>query len=279
MYFKIICVATFSTLLNLTVKAQYYYKDIMSNKQAIAEKNILQEQKIRTVKVHSFEPNGAESEGFFCEKKIAKNYKKIEIFTRSYVTSKSIQTTLFNEKGLLIQSSDSSDLNASNTFFAYDNNNNVTSIINYSHSTDDDFTTALVEAHLYTYDKQNKPTQMILVKNKKDSLLVTFKTYEKGNVTDEIEEKENGRHYYYYYDQKNRLTDIVKFNVVKNKLLPDIIFEYNYSGQIAQMSTIEEGVASAYITWKYVYNDGLKIIEKCYEQGKTLLGYVEYEYD
>ena len=37
------------------VKAQYYYKDILSNKQAGQEKIVLKEQKIRTIQVHSFE--------------------------------------------------------------------------------------------------------------------------------------------------------------------------------------------------------------------------------
>jgi len=57
-------------VLLITIKpftnAQYYYKDLVSNKQAQAEKAALKEQQIRTVKVHSFEGDRTPSEGFFC---------------------------------------------------------------------------------------------------------------------------------------------------------------------------------------------------------------------
>ena len=67
-------------VLLITIKpftnAQYYYKDIISNKQITADLNAYKENKIRKISVKSFEDNGIESEGFFCEKKISKNYKK-----------------------------------------------------------------------------------------------------------------------------------------------------------------------------------------------------------
>ena len=119
---------------------------------------------------------------------------------------------------------------------------------------------------------------MLRIKNQKDSALIDFILDEQGNVTDEINAMPNGQHYYYYYDAKNRLTDIVKFNVVMGKLRPDFTFEYNNSNQVTQMIAVEEGVNRNYYTWKYVYNDGLRIIEKCFSKENVLLGYFEYEY-
>lgn len=265
-------------LFNSFANAQYYYKDLLSNKQARAEKATLKEQKIRIIAVHSFEGNKSPSEGFFCEKKISKDYRRIETYTRSYTTGKALLTSYYNDKGQLIQSTDSSDITVSTSFYQYDNDGDILSIVSNSHSTDDDFTTGLKEEHQYIYNDKKQPVQMLRIKNNKDSVLVDFILDEHGNVSDEIDASLNGQHYYYYYDTKNRLTDIVKFNVVLGKLTPDLTFEYNSSNQVTQMIAVEEGLNRNYYTWKYVYNDGLRIIEKCFSKEDDLLGYFEYEY-
>jgi YD repeat-containing protein len=259
--------------------AQYYYKDLVSNKQAQAEKAALNEQKIRTIKVHSFEGDQTPSEGFFCEKKISKDYRRIETYTRSYTTGKALLTTYYNDKGQLLQSTDSSEITVATSRYQYNDQGDITSIISNSHSTDDDFKTVLQEEHQYRYNDKRQPVQMLRIKNLHDSALIDFIIDEHGNVTDEIEAGPNGRHYYYYYDTKNRLTDIVKLNVVIGKLLPDFTFEYNSSNQVTQMVAVEEGLNRNYYTWKYIYNDGLRIIEKCFSKENVLLGYFEYEYD
>ncbi len=261
------------------IKAQYYYKDLISNKQAQTENTTLSQQKIRSIKVHSFEGDQTPSKGFFCEKKISKNYRHIDTYTRSYTTGKSLLTTNYNDNGQLLQSTDSSEITVATSFYEYNVQGDITSIISTSHSTDDDFKTLLKEEHQYRYNNQRQPVQMLRIKNGKDSALIDFIIDEHGNVTDEIEAGNNGRHYYYYYDTKNRLTDIVKLNVVFGKLLPDLTFEYNNQNQVTQMITVEEGVNRNYYTWKYFYSEGLRIIEKCYSKENVLLGYFEYEYD
>ncbi len=271
-----------ATVLMLTViplvKAQYYYKDIVSNKQAQLEKSVLKEQKIRTIEVHSFEGDKTPSEGFFCEKKISKDYRRIETYTRAYTAGKSMVTSFYNDKEQLIKTTDSSEISVSSSVYQYNTDGAVSSIISNSHSGDDDFSTALKEEHQYRYNTNKQLTQLLRIKNNKDSVLIDFITDANGNITDEIDLSPNGQHYYYYYDAKNRLTDIVKFNAVFGKLKPDQTFEYNNSNQIIQMVSIEEGVNKNYYTWKYVYNDGLRIIEKCFSKENILLGYFEYEY-
>jgi len=260
------------------ITAQYYHKDIVSVHQAIAEKNSWQQLKIRNMIVHSFEADGTASEGFFGEKKISKDYSTIETYTRSAGTGKSLLISYYNDKGLLVKSNDSSEVSTATSLYAYDDKDNIISITSYTHSGDDDFSTSLKEVHQYIYNENGKPVKMLRIKNDRDTTQINFLLDAKGNVTDEIEPGANGRHYYYYYDDKNRLTDIVKYNVVKGGLRPDIVFEYNDEDQIIQMISVEEGVSSDYYTWKYIYNDGLKIIEKCFAKSKTLLGYFEYEY-
>jgi len=268
----------FTTLITSTTSAQYYYKDLISPRQATAERTELKEQKIRTIKVHSFEGNGETSPGFFCEKKISRDYRRVETYTKSNITGRSILTAYYNDKDQLVKSNDSSELSVTTSIYEYDNNNLVR-IVSNSHSSDEDFSTNHVEEHQYTYDEKNRPVKMLLTRNNKDSSWVIFTLDQQGNVVDEVDQAKNGKHYYYYYNDKNRLTDIVKFNVVKNKLLPDFMFEYNSAGQVTQMVTVEEGVNSEYYTWKYVYNEGLRIIEKCFSKEKILLGYFEYEYE
>lgn len=272
------------TLLMLTAiissnQAQYYYKDIVTNKQLLAEKSVLRQQGIRNILVHSFEGDKEPSTGFYCEKKISKDYKRIETYTKSNITSKSLLTAFYNEKDQIISSRDSSEISVNTTQYQYDERGNVAIIISTSHSNDDDFTTTLIEKRQYSYNARGIPVKMFRTKDQKDTATIIFIADENGNITDEIDLGKNGKHYYYYYNDKNRLTDIVKYNVVKNKLLPDFIFEYNSVGQVTQMVSIEEGANSDYYTWKYVYNDGLRIIEKCFSKENILLGYFEYEYD
>ena len=66
-------------------------------------------------------------------------------------------------------------------------------------------------------------------------------------------------------------------NQFNQKMLPDYIFEYNNAGLIAQMTTTEEG-GSYYFIWRYTYDNGLRIREKCYSKEKRLMGTIEYEY-
>ena len=274
----LLLIFTFLTLITSTNTAQYYYKDIITPKQAAAERIELKNQKIRSIKVHSFEGNGEVSPGFFCEKKIARDYRRVETYAKSNITGRSILTAYYNDKDQLVQSTDSSEFAVSSSAYEYENGS-LARMVSNSHSSDEDFSTRHVEEHQYIYDEKNRPIKMLLIRNSKDSAWVNFTLDEHGNVIDEQELGKNGKHYYYYYNDKNRLTDIVKFNVVKNKLLPDFMFEYNGAGQVTQMITVEEGVNSEYYTWKYVYNDGLRIIEKCFSKEKILLGYFEYEYE
>jgi hypothetical protein len=240
---------------------------------------LLKEQKIRNILVHSFEANGETSPGFFCEKKISKDYRRIETYTKSNITGKSLLTAHYNENDQLIQSTDSSEISVTSSVYHYDEKGNISSITSTSHSHDDDFATRLVEVHEYTYDAMGRPLKMLRTRNEKDTATIFFTLDEKGNVIDENDPGKNGRHYYYYYNDKNRLTDIVRFNALKGKLLPDFTFQYNSAGQVTQMVAVEEGINSDYNTWKYVYNDGLRIIEKCFSKENILLGYFEYEYE
>ncbi len=258
-----------------TATAQYYYKDIVSNKQLIADMAILKEQKKKQVTVKSFEDDGTSSEGFFCEKKINKNYTEVETFNRSNVSGASLLTSIFDKNGLLVQTIDSSNIAISTSTYTY-GNNNIISIASGVRSSDDDFKNEIKELHLYQYNEKGVAIKMTQIKNNTDSTVYLFSADEKNNITIEKNTK-TGVTYYYYYDAKNRLTDVVRLNQFNKKMLPDYMFEYNNEGLITQMTTTEEG-GSYYFIWKYTYDNGLRIKEKCFSKEKRLMGSIEYEY-
>jgi hypothetical protein len=273
---KTVFVFVISFLALTIVNAQYYYKDILSTKQVIAEMAQLKEQKIKTVSLKSFEDDGSPSEGFFCEKRLSKNYSTAEMLTKSFVTGASVFTSSFNNKGLLIQTIDSSEISSSTSVYSYADNDKIKSIVSIVRSSDDDFKNEIREEHLYEYDEKGLPIKMIRIKNSGDSTIFLFSTDEKNNISIEKNTK-TGDTYYYYYDTKNRITDVVRLNQFNQKMLPDYIFEYTNTGLVAQMTTTEEG-GSYYFIWKYTYDNGLRIKEKCFSKEKRLMGTIEYEY-
>ncbi len=267
---------TLLILFSAAANAQYYYKDILSNKQLIAEMTQLKEQKIRTVSLKSYEDDGSPSEGFFGEKKINRNYTTVQTFTKSFVTGASEFITSFNNKGQLLQTLDSSDISSSTSTYSYTSDDKIKSIVSVIRSADDDFNNEIREEHLYEYSTKGLPEKMIRIKNSGDSTMFIFSTDEKDNISIEKNTK-TGDTYYYYYDNKNRLTDVVRLNQFNQKMLPDYIFEYNNAGLITQMTTTEEG-GSYYYIWRYTYENGLRVKEKCYSKEKRLMGTIEYEY-
>ena len=91
------------TLVSSGSQAQYYYKDIVSNNQLQEDMNRYRENKIRNINIKSFEGDGTPSEGFFAQKKIAKDYSRTQLLTRSYMSAPSVLTTYFNNKGQVLQ--------------------------------------------------------------------------------------------------------------------------------------------------------------------------------
>src|SRR5215211_656280 len=130
--------------------AQYFYKDIWNPRQLTKEMSILKNEKIRTISVKSFEDNGEPSEGFFCEKKIDKDYSLSETMTRSLVTSQSLLATHFNSKGLITQTTDSSESSISRTEYFYNNNDEITAVKTFTKADDD--AGGIEETHNYSYN-------------------------------------------------------------------------------------------------------------------------------
>lgn len=259
-----------------SASAQYYYKDIVSNRQLMSTMDSYKSNKVRSVEIKSFESDGSESEGFFCRKKIAKDYRNAELFTRSAVSSPSLFLSAFNKDGTLAYSNDSSDISVTKISYSYDDQKRIRSVVSSVRSQDDDFVNEITEEHIYEYAEKPNPVKMFRVKNHTDTIVILFADDENGHLAIEKDTR-SGTKYYYYYDGKGRLTDVVQENDFKLRLMPDYIFEYDGNGNITQMISTEEGIGN-YVTWKYKYENGLRISEKCYGKDRRLMGSVQYEY-
>jgi len=259
-----------------SLRAQYFYKDIITVKQAARDIADYKQSAKRQIKIKSFEPNGIESENFFCEKKINKNYTKASLYTRTDISSQALLESYYNADGLLIRSYDSSEFVVSNTYYEYNSNQQLTQTTFLSKSSDDDFLNSIKEVHQYEYNAENKLESMMRIKNEIDTFLVAFSLDEHQNVAVEKDNKTSTT-YYYYYDEQNRLTDVVHAVDYKEKLVADYVFEYNTAGQIVQMTNTEPGTNN-FNVWKYVYENGLRTTERVFTKDGDLMGKIIYEY-
>lgn len=257
--------------------AQYFYKDIVNNAELTKSITLYKENKVRKVSVTSIEPDGTPSEGFFCEKTINKKCTQISFFSRSNFTPASLFVSDFSEDGYLIHSSDSSQLSVTNTNYEYDAQKRVSKITSVMKSLDDDFMTEQKEEHIYQYTHKGVPERMFLVNNSKDTVLILFAANDDGLIETEMN-TQDGSYYYYYYDSNKRLTDITLSSDLRPKPVPQYIFQYNQQGNISQMTTVEEGNKD-FTVWKYKYENGMVVSEKCYgKRGAEIMGSLEYEY-
>ena len=187
----------------------------------------------------------------------------------------------FNDHGQLISSVDSAINVKSASTYTYDANGKIISISNSATDTDSSGDFSQTEVHQYIY-KDGKLDKMWRIINKTDSLEVRFVTDENGNV---IEERNFRRGVladpvYYYYDDRNRLTDIVRFNYKANRLLPDYLFEYDDSDRVIQKITTTSGNNIGYLTWRYLFDEkGLKTKEALFNKDKQLQGRIDFSYN
>lgn len=273
---KSIIVILWALAVSSTLHAQYYYNDIINNKQVLAELAILKEKKVKGVKVISLESTGEESEGFTCQKKINRDFTEVEIYTETNETYPNTLISYFTKAGLLQKTVDSSEAGATTIDYNYDAANRLISINSYKHFATDDDAGVVVEKHLYNYNTKGVLQQMLLIKNMKDTTLFFFQTDENENVTIEKNSR-TAEDYYYYYNSKKQLTDIVhKYSQQKN-LFTEYSFEYNYAGQLTKMVTSEKEGAY-FFTWRYDYDEGLRTSERCYAKEGRIIGSVEYKY-
>lgn len=275
LYFQLL----FVLMLPVTVSSQYYQKDILSTKQTMEQIKLYKANKVRKVVLQSFEATGEPVEQFICFQEITPAYNIIKTYTQTIATMQSVLVSQFNTKGQLIRSADSSNTTLNVSTYVYDAAGRLAVVENTSQAYA--YKTKETVRHEYKYDTTGFPVSMLRIKNGTDTSFVQFKPDEKGNVGEEhlTGRGKQPQTWYYYYDDKNRLTDVVRYNERAKRLLPDYMYEYNEQSLLTQMISVQSG-SSDYVTWRYQYNEqGLKIKESCFSKQKQLMGYVTYRYE
>jgi len=268
-------VAAFIFAFAITGHAQYYYKDIVINKELEAEMAKLKEQKIHTINITPLESDGRESDGFFCQKKFNKNYSESELKTSTSTSYNNYFTSRFTKEGILKQTIDSSEVASTTANYIYDDMQQLIKIESSTNFAAEDNDDNNSEQHIYEYEN-GLPKKLWVIINNKDTSLYLFKADENNNIGIEKNVK-TGDIFYYYYDTKKQLTDVVHSYAAKQTLIPDFKFEYNGAGLITQMIASEKEGAY-FFTWRYTYENGLRTMERCYSKEGRLTGSVEYEY-
>ncbi|MGZ8539458.1 MAG: hypothetical protein ACXWV6_02335 [Chitinophagaceae bacterium] len=269
---------TIALLSNITSFCQYYYNDVMDARIISERMENYINQKVKTITATGYDARGSKTTDFNEWQEIDAEKKILKISTRNdkLVTRQYYQ---FDDKNRLTGITDSSAYMKSTTIYSYDNNGNIILVKTSMKDSLQDFTETI--EHQYQYNSSGKPEKLWRIINNKDSIENRFTLDEKGNVADEqLYRRGVGIDpIYYYYDEKNRLTDIVRYNKKAKKLLPTIMFEYDEAGKTIQKMTILSTNNPDYLIWRYIFNEkGLKTKEALFNKQKELTGRIEYTY-
>ncbi|CAN5617367.1 hypothetical protein BH10BAC2_BH10BAC2_06600 [soil metagenome] len=255
--------------------AQYYFNDLLTTKQTNKQYKLLKDNSIQQVTAKSFEADGTLSEDFSLTQQLSQNSTVITTTSEHAGSDKTISIAQYNNNKIK-KSTDSSDHIKSTTTYAY-NNNDVLSITTV---TEDVFmNNNSTEVHQWMYEN-SVPVKMLLIKNSIDTTVVEFIKDSLGNIAEERWQKKGrtAETYFYYYNEKNNLTDIVRYNIRAKRLLPDFMFEYDEKGTLVQAIQVPQSSAD-YLIWQYVYNpNGLKQQELCFTKSRRPMGRIEYSY-
>lgn len=265
----------------LQSQAQYYYRDIILTAQSGVQQQLYKKNQVTYVQLYSYEADNSPSESFECKVVPNSSFTQIKTYSNSASTGVSSHTAFYNFGGKLYKSVDSTSELITTYTYLYDSTGKLYSAASISSTTDKQKGINKDETHIWLYTPEGYPYEMLYINNSNnDTTVVKFKLDEAHNIIEEESWYKNiskGRTYY-YYDSLNRLTDIVRFNPRLKRLMPDYIFEYDASGKLCGMITIQPG-DNDYLTWQYLYNEnGLKTEERCYNKQKKLLGRITYEY-
>jgi hypothetical protein len=263
---------------SLPLFAQFYYKDLVTTKQINNNYQLYKQHKVNTVKLNSYQGNTPVTEGFVCEQKVNPSKNQLVTYTKTADAGESYLTTIYNQSGSLIKTVDSTEEIISTSSYSYDNTNRLSELSIETRAADK--SSMIREKHIWQYNAAGKPAKMLRIRNTTDTTVVSFTIDDKGNVSEEeaIRRGMSQGKVYYYYDDKDRLTDVVRYNVRAKRLLPDYIFEYE-DDDVSTMTLIPEG-SDDYQKWYYKYDEnGLKQVDFCYNKKEELLGKVEYVYE
>ncbi len=274
----ILCLSGFS------VPAQYYYNDIAGTLETNRLMQTYLANKVKMVTATGIDANGVKATDFAEVHEVKDNGKTLKTSSRS-ASSYTAYYSRFDEQNRLFSITDTSAAVQNNTTYQYDPAGRIIQMQNTVRDSANEFNQT--EVHQWTYTEAGKPEKMWRTINGGDSLEIRFVADENGNPGEEVTYRKGFEtdRLYYYSDEKNRITDIVRYNKKIKKLVPDIIITYDDNDRIIQKITSSTGdnygrvTWVGYMIWRYIYNDkGLKTKEALFDKEQQLTGKIEYSY-
>lgn len=281
-----------AVLTSFSLNAQYYYNDIVGTQDINTKMRNFVAAKVQSVTAAGYDDQGRKSTDFNEWQDVQSNQSVLKVTTRN---GQSVARSYyqFDDKTRLVNARDSSTDAQTVTVYTYDANGNLVNIKTTTSDAVHDFDQT--KERQWTYTPEGKPKTMLLIVNGTDSISYKFTIDEHKNVADEMLYHRGGSQnqiyytyednkVYYFYDDKNRLTDITRYNKKIDRLLPDFMFEYDDKNQVIQRITVLSTVrydtkAPDYLIWRYGYDDkGLRTKEVLYGKEKELKGKIEYTY-
>lgn len=260
-------------IFSLVTKSQYYYNDIITTQQTNKQYKLLTNNNVRSVSAQSFEADGSQVQDFELNQQISGS--TLTTISSYPSTGKSTSVSTYAD-GKITRSVDSSANVKNTTTYTY-TGNLIASITTVSEDTF--MNSASTQSHIWIYENE-QPVKMLLVKDNADTTVVLFEKDEHGNIATEkwYRNNRNLENYFYYYNDKNQLTDIVRFNLKAQRLLPDYLFDYNEQGVLIKFTQVPQG-SDDYLVWEYSYNaNGLKQKESCFNKVHQPVGNIVYTY-
>ena len=266
-------------IFSISAQCQYYYKDVVEGRFMNERIRSYVLQNVQSVTANGYDARGAKSADFNEYQDLFPTQRLLRITTRNG-QQVNRQYFRFDEQQRLVSITDTIDDVRTIITYTYDNRGNISTF--RSSVNDPEAQYSGNEERQWVYDGNGRPQRMWRIVNGTDSSEYRFTHDDKGNV---VMEQMFKRDYgfdsvMYYYDEKNRLTDVVRYDKRVKQLLPDFMFEYDDQDRIIQKITIVSTTNRDYLIWRYLFNEkGLKTKEALFNKNKELTGRIEYTYN
>ncbi len=271
---KIIILTVVILYFSNIVYCQYYYSDILLTQQANTNYLNLKNNKVKKITIN----NDSNEDGITIKQTFKDSWNIL--LTEAQLSIGIANTSTQYYVNNLIARKEEDIKNVNSTINYYYNDKDKLIQIN-SKSIDTSENKSFEENHIFSYDDKSVLLKMLKIKNNNDTTYIDFLKDEKNNIIEERWTYKNKliETYYYFYNNQNLITDIVKFNLKVNRMLPEFLFEYNFQNKLVQLTQIPFG-SSNYFVWKYYYNDKqLKEKEVGFNKQGEKIGEMTYNYE
>ncbi|MEN9458066.1 MAG: hypothetical protein RL135_640 [Bacteroidota bacterium] len=264
-------------LIGNSLWGQFYLNDIIGLKVSQEKYQLMRKNKIKKITANSIEADGSNTKGFLLSQELQTDGKKmvstianlsspLEKITNIYELSK-LKRTFVNRASI-----------ETKTEYSYNENGLLNKVV--STTIDSVQKTPISEIHLWQYQANGLPSKMIKLTDGMDTVQVEFVADSTGLVIEEYWFKKGKKiESYYYYYSNNQLTDVVRFNLKANRLIPDYVYEYNQQNQLINMIQVSFN-GSAVVHWTYTYHaNGLRETETARDKEKNIIAKIIYNFE